>query len=138
MFIRYQSRLELFGVPLLSVALGPDLSSHQARLVARGLIAVGDIAVGGFAIGGVAIGIVSLGGMAFGALPIGRLALGIVALGGVAMGGVALGGLAIGVKGWVVSPWGFMHTAVWPSGCIAKVAPSFDCSEGSCIRRDTA
>jgi hypothetical protein len=34
----------VFGVPVLSVALGSDLASHQARGVARGVIAVGDIA----------------------------------------------------------------------------------------------
>jgi hypothetical protein len=43
--MRYQSRLELYGVPLLPVALGPGLASHQARGVARGVIAVGDIGV---------------------------------------------------------------------------------------------
>jgi len=41
--MRYQSRFQLFGLPLLSVAFGPDLTSHQALGIARGIIAVGNI-----------------------------------------------------------------------------------------------
>src|SRR6266478_5061846 len=41
--MRYASRLQMFGLPLLSVAVGPDLASHQARGLARGIIAVGDM-----------------------------------------------------------------------------------------------
>ena len=44
--MRYQSTLKVFGWPLLSVALGPDLAANEGRGVARGVVAIGDIAIG--------------------------------------------------------------------------------------------
>jgi hypothetical protein len=44
--MRYQSKLTLWGVPLVSIAIGPDIASGQARGVARGVVAIGDVALG--------------------------------------------------------------------------------------------
>jgi hypothetical protein len=95
--IRYRSTASLGGIPLLSVALGPDLEKGEWRGHARGVIAIGDIASGGIAIGGLAIGGISLGGVSIGLASLGGLALGVLlAAGGGAVGGVALGGAAVG------------------------------------------
>jgi hypothetical protein len=106
--VRKQSEYVFLGLPLYSIALGPDLAKGEMRGHAKGVLAIGDtatgiIAVGGFAlggiaIGGVALGLVSFGGFALGLLlAIGGAAIGTVAAGGAALGWVAIGGAAAGV-----------------------------------------
>lgn len=114
---RYTSDRRLFGMPLVSIALGPDASGKMGH--AKGYFAIGDMATGVFAFGGVARGLVafggvSMGGVTFGGLSIGTFAafgggaiawlgsavggfaIGLLANGGGAVGAVAQGGLAIG------------------------------------------
>ena len=106
--IRKHSQATLFGLPLVSIAIGPDPDQGESRGHARGIIAIGDIATGvlavggvargGFAIGGVALGVIALGGCALSLLlAVGGAAVGLLALGGVAIGGIAVGGSAVGV-----------------------------------------
>ena len=51
----YQSRTELFGLPLVHINQGPNMRTGLPR-VARGIIALGNIAIGFFAVGGIAMG----------------------------------------------------------------------------------
>jgi hypothetical protein len=95
--IRYRSQRQLFGLPLIDIAFGPDSSCHEKCGVAKGLIAIGNVAVGIVAIGGVAAGVVSIAGVSCGLLTIGGVACGGFVLGGVAVGGVTCGGVAIGI-----------------------------------------
>lgn len=94
--IRKRSAQTLFGLPLIDIALGPDLEKGEIRGRAYGIIAIGDIARGWFALGGVASGIVAVGGVAFGVLAFGGAAIGGVAMGGATIGYVAIGGAAAG------------------------------------------
>jgi hypothetical protein len=101
---RYRSPYEIFGLPLIDIASGPDAESKLGK--ARGIIAIGDhatgwLAIGGFArgiiaFGGFAMGLIAFGGMSIGGLALAGWAMGLVALGGGAIGGVAVGGGAIG------------------------------------------
>lgn len=59
MSYRYISAKTLFGLPLVSIATGPDPSRSEPRGHARGFIAIGDIATGFFALGGVARGAIA-------------------------------------------------------------------------------
>lgn len=96
--IRRESALKFAGLPLWSVALGPDLAKGEMRGHAKGILAFGDIATGVFAAGGLARGVVAFGGLAIGVASFGGLGLGlVVALGGAAAGGIAIGGGAAGV-----------------------------------------
>jgi zinc protease len=92
----YRSRLSLFGLPLLHVALSGSTAKTGKPRTAMGWIAVGDRAVGFFATGGIAFGLFAMGGMAFGAFAFGGLGLGLVTLGGCAIGWWCYGGLGIG------------------------------------------
>jgi hypothetical protein len=105
--VRKQSEYVFLGLPLYSIAKGPDLAKGEMRGHAKGVLAIGDtatgiVAIGGFAmggiaIGGVALGLVTLGGLSLGLLlAIGGAAIGIVANGGAALGFVAIGGAAAG------------------------------------------
>jgi len=95
--IRRQSTITLAGLPLWSVALGPDLDRGEIRGHAKGIFAFGDMATGVLAAGGLARGVVAFGGLAIGLASFGGLGLGlIVALGGAAVGALALGGGAAG------------------------------------------
>ena len=69
--VRRQSSYEYLGLPLWSIATGPDPARGEIRGHAKGVLALGDIATGGAAVGWVAIG---------------GLALGIYAVGGIAWG----------------------------------------------------
>src|SRR5580704_5176332 len=92
---RYRSKITLFGLPVVDIAIGP--SGTEPRGQARGIIAIGDFATGFLAIGGLACGIVAIGGLAFGIFSVGGLALGLLtAFGGLAVSlGISNGGLAI-------------------------------------------
>jgi hypothetical protein len=95
--VRYRSAAAIGDLPLLAIALGPDLRKGQMRGHARGVVAIGDTAVGGVAIGGLAVGGVAFGGLSLGLVSLGGLALGVfLAVGGGAVGGTALGGAAVG------------------------------------------
>jgi hypothetical protein len=114
--IRRRSDYEYLGLPLWSIAMGPDPARGEMRGHAKGVVAIGDlatgfIALGGlargfFAFGGVALGVVAIGGLAFGALAFGGLAIGIVAIGGCALGWVAIGGAAAGFYAAGGAAWG--------------------------------
>lgn len=95
--VRKQSETTVLGLPLVSVALGPDPEKGEIRGHAKGIIAVGDIATGVLAVGGVAFGGVTIGGVAIGLIAFGGCALSILlAFGGCAVGLLAFGGAAIG------------------------------------------
>jgi hypothetical protein len=96
--VRKTSEHVFLGLPLYSIALGPDLTKGELRGHARGVIAIGDTARGIVAFGGVALGIFAFGGLAFGLIAFGGLALGVaLAVGGAAIGAVACGGGAVGL-----------------------------------------
>lgn len=95
--IRYRSTRHAFGLPLVSVAIGPDPDQGEWHGHARGLLAIGDVATGWIALGGLARGGLALGGLALGGIAIGGLAIGVVSVGGLALGALALGGAAGGL-----------------------------------------
>jgi hypothetical protein len=96
--LRRQSERKFCGLPLWSVALGPDPLRGEWRGHARGIFAFGDMATGWVACGGLARGFVAVGGLALGLISFGGLALGLLlAIGGGAVGGIALGGGAFGL-----------------------------------------
>ena len=96
--VRKKSETTLFGLPLVSVATGPDPEKGELYGHAKGIIAIGDVATGVFAMGGVAFGGVSIGGCAIGLISLGGCALSILlAVGGFALGAVAIGGCAVGI-----------------------------------------
>ncbi len=94
--LRRESARRFCGLPLWSIALGPDYARGEWRGHARGIIAVGDIATGCLALGGFARGIIAVGGAAVGLVALGGGAVGGIAIGGGALGGIALGGGACG------------------------------------------
>ena len=57
--IRYSSVAQLYGVPVVDVAIGSDESRGERRGRAKGIIAIGDIATGMIALGGIARGLVA-------------------------------------------------------------------------------
>jgi hypothetical protein len=93
---RFESEATLFGIPLVSVATGPNFWTGEKRGHARGIIAIGDVATGLLAIGGIARGGVAIGGLAVGGIALGGLAVGGLVLAGVALGVISKGGVAIG------------------------------------------
>lgn len=95
--VRKRSSYEFLGLPLWSVAFGPDIVKGEMRGHAKGVFAVGDIATGIVAIGGLARGVFAFGGLALGLVAFGGLAIGGFALGGGAIGLAAMGGGALGI-----------------------------------------
>jgi hypothetical protein len=95
--VRYRSAAAIGDIPLLSVAIGPDLARGEIRGHARGVIAIGDFATGLVALGGLARGAIAVGGLAAGLVSVGGFSVGLLlAVGGFALGSLALGGLAVG------------------------------------------
>lgn len=95
--VRRQSDFTFAGLPLYSVATGPDPDRGEIRGHAKGVFAFGDMATGIFAFGGLARGVFAFGGLALGLVSFGGLSIGLlVAIGGGAIGGVAFGGGAAG------------------------------------------
>ena len=91
---RYDSKVRIFGLPLVSVRLGFVRNGRPSwDNVAKGIIAIGNVAVGA-----VAIGIIGVGAFSFGVVALGLLALGVVAMGLGAFGVAATGLLALGVS----------------------------------------
>lgn len=96
--VRKQSGTTILGLPLVSIAYGPDPEKGEQRGHAKGIIAIGDIASGFIAIGGLAYGGLAIGGCAIGLLAFGGCALSLLlAVGGLAIGCLAFGGGAIGL-----------------------------------------
>jgi hypothetical protein len=96
--IRKRSDYLFLGLPLYSIAKGPDLTKGELFGHARGVLAIGDKATGIIAIGGFAVGFIAIGPVAVGLVALGGLSIGLVlALGGAAIGLVALGGAALGL-----------------------------------------
>jgi hypothetical protein len=96
--VRRQSEYVFLGLPLYSIATGPDLEKGELRGHAKGVFALGDTATGIIAIGGVAAGVFAFGGVALGLVAFGGLALGVLlAVGGAAIGAIASGGAALGL-----------------------------------------
>lgn len=92
---RYQSETRIFGLPLISIAVGPSETERMGH--ARGIIAIGDKATGWLALGGFARGLIAFGGLAIGLFSFGGLSLGLfAALGGTTIGGLACGGVGLG------------------------------------------
>jgi hypothetical protein len=95
---RKQSEFVFLGLPLYSIAFGPDFEKGELRGHAKGVFAFGDVATGVFAFGGLAIGIFAFGGLALGLFTFGGLSIGLfIAVGGAAIGTIAFGGGALGV-----------------------------------------
>jgi hypothetical protein len=100
--IRKRSQVEILGMPLYDIAVGPHPERGEWRGHARGFIAIGDFASGVIALGGLCRGVVAFGGVAVGLISVGGLSLGLllgvggVALGGAAVGGFSAGGVAVG------------------------------------------
>jgi uncharacterized integral membrane protein len=95
--IRYESKTRLFGLPIVSIASGPNPEKNEDRGLAIGLIAIGDVSFGVLSFGGIAFGALSVGGASFGLASVGGMSIGILALGGAAIGLLAaVGGVAIG------------------------------------------
>jgi hypothetical protein len=92
---RYTSEARVFGLPVISVAFGPDGDEPTGR--ARGFVALGNDAVGVFAFGGRCTGVVAMGGLASGGITFGGASIGLVsASGGAALGGLSAGGASAG------------------------------------------
>lgn len=84
---RAASSTKIMGMPLWSVAFGPDFERGELRGHARGIFAFGEIATG----------VVAVGALAFGGITLAPVSIGIVAVGGVAIGGIAVGAVALGL-----------------------------------------
>jgi hypothetical protein len=63
--VRRESPVRLFGLPLYSIAMGPDPASGELIGRATGIVAIGDHATGFIAMGGVAYGVHPVGGAVF-------------------------------------------------------------------------
>ena len=64
--VRKQSEYDFLGLPLYSIAFGPDLAKGEWRGRAKGVFALGDVATGLIAIGGAVAGYYAAGGVAYG------------------------------------------------------------------------
>jgi len=96
--VRRKSEYEFLGLPLYSIAFGPDFAKGELRGRATGVVAFGDVATGIIAVGGLARGGIAIGGLAVGLVALGGLSVGLLlALGGAAIGSIAFGGAALGV-----------------------------------------
>ena len=98
---RWQSKLQLLGVPLVSVNFSSASDRKDGRAIAYGWIAIGDMAFGWLlAVGSIAVAPVAIGAFCLGIVSAGALAIGIASYGGGAIGWLALGGMAVG---WMAS-----------------------------------
>lgn len=104
----YESKRRMFGLPLLSIDLGPENPQGEMRH-ARGIIAIGTKATGVVAIGVflargcftiafLTIGLAGISIAGVGLLTISAFGLGIVSVSVIAVGYLAVGVLAIGYK----------------------------------------
>jgi serine/threonine protein kinase len=94
---RAASSTIIMGMPLWSVAYGPDLANGETRGHAHGIFALGEVATGVVAVGAIAVGGIALAPVSVGLLAIGGVALGGVTVGGVSVGILSYGAAALGV-----------------------------------------
>lgn len=94
---RAASSTRIMGMPLWSVAFGPDLERGEVRGHAHGIFALGEIATGVVAVGAVAAGGVTLAPVSIGIIAVGAVAMGGVAIGAVSIGILSYGAVALGV-----------------------------------------
>jgi hypothetical protein len=94
---RAASSTIIMGMPLWSIAFGPDLENGELRGHAHGIFALGEVATGVVAVGAVAGGVVTLAPISFGLVAVGAVAAGGVAMGGVSIGILSYGAVALGV-----------------------------------------
>lgn len=92
----WDSRIKVFGLPLVSIRFHFAPHMLRARDTAKGIVALGNVAVGIISVGFMSVGIFSLGAISVGILTLGALACGLAALGPVAIGLLAVGPVAIG------------------------------------------
>ena len=117
--VRRRSARRIWGMPLWSIAIGPNRRKGEMFGHAKGFFAIGDVATGIFALGGTSIGVFSLGGISLGVFTVGGVAVGLgFALGGVALAllGFAFGGVAVGIAaygGVAVGIWGKGAAGAW-------------------------
>jgi hypothetical protein len=107
----WRTKAEIFGWPLIHVAIGRDPRTLKLR-VARGVIAVGQFGIGLITVAQFGFGLLfGLGQLVGGYVAVGQLALGLrFALGQFAIGLTAIGQFAIGR--YVLAQIGF-GTHVW-------------------------
>ena len=94
---RAASSTMIMGMPLWSVAFGPDLEKGELRGHAHGIFALGEIATGIVAVGAVAVGVFTLAPISIGVIAVGAVAMGGVAMGAVSIGILSYGAVALGV-----------------------------------------
>jgi len=95
--IRAASSMMIMGMPLWSVAFGPDFEKGELRGHAHGIFALGEIATGVVAVGAVAVGVFTLAPISIGVFAVGAVAMGGVAMGPVSIGILSYGAVALGV-----------------------------------------
>lgn len=124
----YDSKVRVFGLPLVSVRVGFARRGRLSREdVARGVIAIGSAAIGVVSLGLVSVGILSLGVIALGLLALGMIAVGPLALGIVALGYLAFGVSAIGAYAGGVCAVG-SDIAVGVAAAAGNTAVGYDAS----------
>jgi len=102
----WRSKTELFGWPLVHVAIGRDATTGKRR-VARGIIAIGQFGFGLITVAQFGVGfLLGFGQFVCGILAMGQVAVGLLfALGQFASGIVAVGQVALGT--YVLAQVGF-------------------------------
>ncbi|MCK9614641.1 MAG: hypothetical protein M0R48_03950 [Candidatus Omnitrophica bacterium] len=101
----WRSKLTLFGLPLVHIALG--LNSNTGKLlIAKGIIAIGIFGIGVISITMVGMGVIALGQFSLGIIAIAQFAIGILfGLGQFATGLTAIGQFAFGK--YVLAQFGY-------------------------------
>ena len=79
--VRHNCPVEIYGLPLWSVAIGPDELKNEKIGTAKGVIAIGDSATGVIAIGYLTKGVVSIGLVSMGVVSFGLLNVSIIGFG---------------------------------------------------------
>ena len=94
---RAVSSTTVMGMPLWSVAFGPDPEKGELRGHAHGIFALGESATGIVAVGIVAVGVFTLAPVSIGVIAVGAFAMGGVAMGAASIGILSYGAVALGV-----------------------------------------
>lgn len=79
--LRNKCDVEFAGLPIWSIAIGPDEEKGEKSGTAKGIVAIGDSATGVIAIGYAAKGIISVGIVSIGIFAIGILSIGLFTTG---------------------------------------------------------
>ncbi len=120
----YESSRKIFGLPLLSINMGPSLPDGSLRQ-ARGIISLGTVASGGIAIGllsakGIlAVAPIALGIFAVGVGGLGILSVAVVGLGAVSVSVFAFGYFAVGIQAIGIKAVGIAAIGLESVGIIA-------------------